>query len=153
MYQKKDKKFSWDRAFQALIIILLVIFASFTFLLVNTLKNAKNEFDLFFNGFDVESSLIEEAYINYTLLDLRAQQIEDLIGLYHIPFNMTGEGWDYYPPVGVQWDYSSAKFYNNSQLLATFDPLDVNSPYTDKNNMTYAGDRGHTALYEAGMAG
>ncbi|NVM27812.1 MAG: hypothetical protein HWN65_03130 [Candidatus Helarchaeota archaeon] len=113
-----------------------------------TLKSAKNEFDLFFNGFDVESSLIDEAYINYTLLDLRAQQIEKLIGLYHIPFNMTGEGWDYYPPVGVRWSYTSARFYNNSELLATFDPSNESSPFNDRNNMTYSGDRGHTALYE-----
>ncbi len=148
MYQRKDKKFQRDRVFKAIFIIVVVFtggLISFVFMIMGSLKN---EFDLFYNGFDVESSLIDEAHINYTLLDLRAQQIEDLIGKYHIPFNMTGEGWDYYPPVAVAWSYTNAKFYNNSQLLATFDPQDTSSPYNDYDNMTYAGDKGHTALYE-----
>jgi len=148
LYQKKASKFSWERAFKACIIILIVCGLGFYIWLDGTFRNAKNEFDLFFNGFDVESSLIDEAHINYTLLELRAQQIEQLIGLYHIPFNLTGEGWDYYPPISVSWSYTTARFYNNSQLLATFDPLNESSPYNDRNNLTYTGDRGHTALYE-----
>ena len=110
----------------------------------------RNDFVLFFDGFDVESSLIEEQYFddNLAFIAQRAQQFEDLIGLYHIPRDLTGEGWDYYPPVGICWSYTSAKFYNNTQLLNTFDPLDVNSPYNNLNNRTFCGDRGHTSLYE-----
>jgi len=111
--------------------------------------NLRGEFALFFDGFDVESSLIEEQYVNDTFLDLRATQIEELIEDYHIPFNMTGEGWDWYPPVSVCWSWSNPnwKFWNNTQLLETFDPLNETSIYT-KENLTYCGDKAHTALYE-----
>jgi hypothetical protein len=148
LYQRKDKKFQRERVFKAIFLIAVVITGGLISYILWFFGNLKNEFDLFFNGFDVESSLIDETHINYTLLDLRAQQIEDLIGKYHIPFNITGEGWDYYPPVSVRWSYTSAKFYNNTELLATFDPQNTSSPYTDYDNMTYAGDRAHTALYE-----
>jgi len=74
--------------------------------------------------------------------------------------NMTGsmEGdpldddyWDIFPPVGISWNYPDAltqKFYNNSELLATFDPLNDTSPYNNITYLSYSGDVAHTALYE-----
>jgi len=148
LYQRKDKKFTWERLFKSVLISIIVLGAGIYIVLMSLLISSKNEFNLFFNGFNVEDSLIEESYIDYNLLNLRAQQIEELIGKYHIPKNMTGEGWDILPPVSVSWHYSKAKFYNSSELLATFNPLNESSPYNNRNNMTYSGDVGHTALYE-----
>jgi len=150
MIQRKDKKFTWNRFYKAMLVILVLIFGGFVSFALNLLSNLRNEFDYFFDGFDVESSLIDENYINFTFLEQRALEFEELIGMYHIPFNMTGEGWDYYPPVSVcfNWANSSWKYYNNTQLLAAFDPLDESDPHNNKSIMTYCGDKGHTALYE-----
>ncbi|MGV9200658.1 MAG: hypothetical protein ACOC4M_17760, partial [Promethearchaeia archaeon] len=152
MLQRKDKNFTWEKFYKATVILVIIGLGAIYGWFITTLMNSKEEFDLFFNGFDVESSLIDEEYIDVEFLDNRSQQYEELIGRYHIPFNMTGEGWDYYPPISVTWDYSTvdpdATFYNNSQLLATFDPLNESSPYNNKSLMTYTGDRAHTALYE-----
>ena len=75
---------------------------------------------------------MDEEDINYDLIEERVGQFEELIGKYHIPEDMTGEGWDYYPPISVSWSWSneSWKFWNNTQLLETFDPLDEDSIYT-----------------------
>lgn len=149
MYQRKDKKFTWNRFFKITFIIVIMIVSGFYLMLSLFLSNLRNDYELFFDGFEVEPSLIKEQHINDTLLDLRATQIEELIEDYHIPFNMTGEGWDWYPPVSVCWSWSNSswKFWNNTQLLETFDPLNETSIYT-KDNLTYCGDKGHTALYE-----
>ncbi len=148
MYQKKNRNFSWEKFFKVFFIIVIILVSGLYIVVTSVLMNLRNDMGHFFDGFDVESSLVEEKYVDYDLLDLRAQQFEDLLGIYHIPYNMTGDGWDYYPPVSVCFHYSTARFHNNSELLATFDPLDETSPYNDKNNMTYCGDRAHTALYE-----
>ena len=148
MYQKKHKKISWEKILKILFLAVIITLSSVYVTITVVFSSMKNEFDVFFNGFDVESSLIEEKYVDVDFLEERAEQFEDLLGTYHIPHDMTGEGWDYYPPVGVCWQYSKARFYNNSELLDTFDPLDRHSPYNDKDNMTFCGDRGHTALYE-----
>ncbi|MFO8017600.1 MAG: hypothetical protein R6U96_03135 [Promethearchaeia archaeon] len=152
MFQRKDKNFTWERFYKGIFIITVIALGGVYGWFLTTMMNSKNEFDLFFNDFDVESSLIDEEYIDISFLDSRAQNYEKLIGRYHIPYNMTGEGWDYYPPISITWDYSSvdpdAAFYNNSQLLDTFKPLNMSSPYNNKSLMTYTGDRAHTALYE-----
>lgn len=150
MYQKKDSKFSWEKLFKVLFLIATVGISLLYVTATVVISNFSNDFDIFFNGFDVDSTLVEEKYVDYALLEQRALQFEHLLGDYHIPSDMTGEGWDYYPPVSICWSYSNpdVKFYNNSQLLATFDPLDPSSPYNDKDNLTFCGDRGHTALYE-----
>lgn len=150
MYQKKGTFLSIGKIFKILFVASIILISGFYVVLTMALGSLNDEFDLFFNGFEVEDSLVEEEHVKYDLLDLRAEQFERLLGTYHIPEDMTGEGWDYYPPVSVCFHYSNpdVKFYNNSQLLATFDPLDLSSPYNNKDNMTYCGDRGHTALYE-----
>lgn len=148
MYQKKGRKFTWARFFKALFVIVVIIIGAGYYMISTTLSGSNEEVDLFFNGFVVEPSLMKD--INYTLLELRAQQFEELIGKYHIPRNMTGEGWDVLAPSSVSWSWSDPNwiYYNNSQLLTAFDPLNETDPHNDRNNMTYTGDTGHTALYE-----
>jgi hypothetical protein len=150
LYQRKDKRFTRERFFKAIFIIGIIIAGGLFSWLLTILANLKVEFDHFFNGFDVESSLIDTEYINTSFLDQRAQEMEQLVGMYHIPYNMTGEGWDYYIPVSVSWSWtnSSWKYWNNTQLLAAFDPLNESDPHNNKSIMVYTGDRAHSALYE-----
>ena len=149
MYQRKDKKVTYERVYLVIFVSVVIIGAGVYGFMMTLLGNMKNEFDHFFNGFDVESRLFAEADINYTFLEQRANEIEQLIDMYHMPYNMTGEGWDYYAPVAASWNYnSSTMFWNNTQLLETFDPLDALSPYNNESIHTYSGDRAHTALYE-----
>jgi len=150
LYQRKDKRFTWFRFFKIFFLAFVCISIGIYISLSSLFLSMRNDFSLFFDGFNVESSLIEDQYINTTFLELRAQQFEELIGKYHIPENMTGEGWDVLPPVSVYWNWSNKSwiYWNNTQLLNAFDPLNESDPHNDKNNMTYSGDVAHTALYE-----
>ncbi len=159
MYQRKDKKFKWELFFKTTLVLAIAIGCAAYYIINQTLVGSRDDFALFFDGFDVEPSLIDEENINYTLIDQRAQQFEELLGKYHIPRNMTGEklwdmpwgkSYDVLPPTSVLWDWANDSwvYWNNTELLAAFDPLDENDPHNNRTEMTYSGDMGHTSLYE-----
>ncbi len=109
----------------------------------------------FVDGFDVYSSLTRNEDINFDFMRRRVEDSEEIIGLYHIPRNLTGNNWPLVP-LRVNFDYTkidkslpffNKSFFNNTQLLSAFDPTDVNSPYNNLSIMTYGGDTAHVALY------
>ena len=88
MYQRKDKKLQRERVYKALFVIIVVFTGGLIGVVLTFFGSWKDEFDIFFNGFDVESSLIPDEYINESFLSERAMQFEQLLGTYHIPFNI-----------------------------------------------------------------
>jgi len=153
MFQKKRSKLKGENIAKIIVAIIAVGGTSFIGFLSLFLYNNNLNVEHFVNGFDVQ--LTPESVIDYDYLYDIVNKSEKLIGLYHIPKNLTGNNWTL-PPIGVSFNYElinqnltffNSSFFNNSQLLNEFDPLDLNSPYNNKSIMVYGGDTDHVSLY------
>lgn len=111
--------------------------------------------DHFVNGFEVQSSLIPESAIDYNEMYDIIQRMEQLVGRFNTPRNLAGNNWPLVP-LQVNFDYTkipnhlkfyNKSFFNNTQLLNEFDPLDPHSPYNDYDIMFFGGDTAHVSLY------
>ncbi len=153
MLQKKRSKFKGENIAKIIVAIIAIGGTSFYGFISVFLLNNNLNVEYFVNGFDVQ--LAPESVIDYDYIYNIINKSEELVGIYHIPKNLTGNNWTL-PPLGVTFNYAlinenltffNSSFYNNSQILATFDPLNTSSPYNDFNIMNYGSDTAHVSLY------
>ncbi|MBD3351558.1 MAG: hypothetical protein GF364_08730 [Candidatus Lokiarchaeota archaeon] len=68
--------------------------------------------------------------------------------LYCFPQNLTGDGWDYYPPTSASYKINpiTQGIHNESELISSCDIFDPNDPLNELNSY---GDTGHATAYSA----
>ncbi|MHA1299567.1 MAG: hypothetical protein ACTSO9_09050 [Candidatus Helarchaeota archaeon] len=75
-----------------------------------------------------------------------AEKFEKLMELYNMPYNLTGDGWDYYIHMDTRFVQNPATWgiHNSSMFLAVADPLNTSHPL---NQILKYEDTGHAAVY------
>lgn len=75
-----------------------------------------------------------------------AYKFDKLLENYNLPYNLTGDGWDYYIPMNARFKQSATTYgiHNNSMFESIVNPLDKNHPL---NEIDYWYNTGHGAVY------
>ena len=125
MLMKKRSKFKGENIAKFVVLAIAIGGTSFYGFLSIFLLNNNLNVEYFVNGFDVQ--LAPESVIDYDYIYDIINKSEELVGLYHIPKNLTGNNWTL-PPLGVTFNYAlinenlsffNRSFYNNSQILTS----------------------------------
>ncbi|MBD3353191.1 MAG: hypothetical protein GF364_17055 [Candidatus Lokiarchaeota archaeon] len=141
----KNRKKSTIVKFVFIVCIFAMTFA-LSFLFGSLLSVINTYGDYFSDG--IGQYITEDDFMapDQSLLLEYAEKYEQMVDLYHIPFNLTGDGWDYYMPIDVEFkdDPVYNDITNASNFIFHADPLDPEDP---ANQIDRYGDPGHVAVY------
>lgn len=145
--QKRESKFArrhYSTAAKVFLILVLIIGVSF---FVGSVRVVTATYGNYFTD-GIGEHISDESFMdpNAERLDEYAAKFEQIVDLYHIPENLTGDGWDYYLPIDVNFaDHAVyGNIHNAADYLLYADPLDLDDP---ANQIQSFGDPGHVAVY------
>jgi hypothetical protein len=145
---RKTTAIKWTRRSIKLALLLLPIIA--LQFVIGSVLNYMNTFStIFTDDVYVSPDLLMDS--DPALLADYADRYQQIMELYHVPKNLTGDGWDYYVFTDATFGFNPAEYptvVNESTFLEVADPLDPNHPL---NQVTGYGNTGHGAVY-AGLS-
>lgn len=146
MIKKKTSKSKARESIKSIVEDILLISPV---IIITSLLLVASTYIVTFNGRFIEEPVVTlDDFIDSdpVLLSSYADKFDKLLEYYNLPYNLTGDGWDYYLPMDVQFKQAATTYgiYNNSMFESIVNPLDKNHPL---NEIDYWLNTGHGSVY------